>query len=425
MDDLYFENELKEIVRKSIIRDLEAKVSNWKEMFKADFVSSTTESVYQDFEDILFEYFAEKYGENKSADMLKEFKSKLTDKNFLARYKDCIFSQEELEYIYLVELTKTWRGNHKFEIGRKHAIVDILLRKIIMEEFGEDSIEVFIDIMKNRIPHTSRYMSTINHYMQLFSEHPYGEDNNKELEDAIEESTTYFFNQRINCGGYALRIDQCIFPTYQSNINESISTILERFPFVRLLGNTKLQEDEYLVIYRAPEGKNTGHHFIRVDSDGMVREKDGNGEPRIFNGWNESLKDAKETLFAVKKEHKMFDYDYITNYDDIKGLDFEGSFEQAIRNRQNSFSYHNQKYFLKKTSQEDIVVINEAGDIVADGLQVNNEFTVEVREDEREYVDNISRCAKPVIINGKLINISQYRDESRKKSEDSLQISIE
>lgn len=418
MDDLYFENELKDVVKESIIKDLRYATNTWKEIFSKDFVSSTTEHVYQEFEEILYEYFAKKYEENRILDMLKEFKDKLTDKKLLERYKDYTFSQEELAYISLVELTKTWRGIHEFEVGRKYAIVDILLRKTIIEEFGEDSLEAFIDIMNNRMPHTSRYMPTINHYMQLFSEHPYGEEIQKSLEDAIEKSALYLFKDRINCGGYALKIDQCVFPTYQSNINQSISTLLERFPFVRLLGDTKLQEDEYLVIYRAPEGKNTGHHFIRVDSDGTVREKDGNGEPRIFNGWSESLQDAKEALFAVKKEHKMFGYDYRINHDNIAGLDFEGCFGQAIRNRQNTFSYHNQKYFLKKTSEGDIVVVNKEGDIVADGFEANNESIVEVRADKREYVDNISRGAKPVIINGKLINISQYRDEGMKTSED-------
>ena len=64
------------------------------------------------------------------------------------------------------------------------------------------------------------------------------------------------------------------------------------------------------------------------------------------------------------------------------------------------------------------MVVNKEGDIVADGFEANNESIVEVRADKREYVDNISRGAKPVIINGKLINISQYRDEGMKTSED-------
>ena len=418
MDDLYFENELKEMIKKSIIKDLENAANRWKEIFKSDVISSTTAQVYQYFEDILYEYFAEKHEGNRIVNMLEEFANKLTDNKLLERYKDYTFSQEELEYMYLVELTKTWRGHHEFEICRKHAIVDILLRKTIMEEFGVDSIEAFIDIMKNRIPHTSRYKPTINHYMQLFSEHPYGEDIQKRLEDAIEKRASFFLRDRINCGGYALKIDQRVFPTYQSNINASISTILERFPFVRLLGNTKLQEDEYLVIYRAPEGKNTGHHFIRVDSDGTVREKDGNGEPRIFNGWSEGLQDAKEALFAVKKEHKMFGYDYKINHDNTNGLDFEGCFGQAIRNKQNSFSFHNQKYFLKKTSEGDIVVINEEGEIVADGFVVDNESIVEVRKGKRESVENLSRGPKPVIINGKLVNLSQYRNEDERTSKD-------
>ena len=408
MEDLYFEDELKNIKKRMVIKRLENYVSNWRNLFNNDFISATTEFVYQEFEDILYEYLLRKYKEEDVIDIIETFNNGLTDRYMQERYKDYEFSQEELDYIFYVELTKKWRGYHKFEICGEHAIVDILLRKVIIEEFGEDSIEIFLDIIKNKLPHTNQYLQTINHYTQLFSNNPYEENLGKKLEEAIDKSATYFFNQQINCGGYALKIDQCVYPTYQGNIEVSVSSILEKFPFVRILGNTKLEKDEYLVIYRAPEGKNTGHHFIRVDTDGTVREKDGNGEPRIFCGWPDNLKDANEVLFAVKKQHKMFGYDH-TEVNENTGLDFETSFEEAFRHKQNSFSYHNQIFFLKKTHQGEIVIISEDGEIVADALAEGEEFAIEVRDEKKRNVENLTSDTKPIISNGKLVNIERFR----------------
>ena len=128
-----------------------------------------------------------------------------------------------------------------------------------------------------------------------------------------------------------MKIDGCVYPNYQDSFDKSVSGIIETFPFVRLLGDTKLEDDEYLVIYRAPKGKNTGHHFVRVDSDGAVREKDANGSKRRFESWgNLDNYDIEQAIFAVKKEHKMFGYES-EECRIKKALNFEETVEKAIR----------------------------------------------------------------------------------------------
>ncbi len=104
----------------------------------------------------------------------------------------------------------------------------------------------------------------------------------EELENKIAENVEYWFNQSINCGGCALKIDTCIFPG-KGDFERRVSGILESFPFVRLLGDTSLEEDEYLVLYRSLE--EGGHHFVRIEDDGTVMEKEGCQPPQKFQGW--------------------------------------------------------------------------------------------------------------------------------------------
>lgn len=412
MEDLYFEKELRNREKEKVKRRLE----QYSVYFQAgDKMSETTRQVFQNFDEVLDTYYSKKYGNTKNYDeiyeMVEAFKSQLTDDELSAMYHQHKFSQEEMDYIKLVQISSTWRGEHQFNIGAQYAIIDILLREKIIEQFGEDAFIEFREILQNELPKTEAYRKMTKHYMQLLSDNPYGENLHAELEEYIEKETTYWFNEIINCGGYALKVDTSVYPTYQDNFSQSISSILDKFPFVRLLGDKLLEEDEYLVIYRAPQGKNTGHHFIRVDSDGVVREKDANEEPRIFQNWK-NLEEAKEALFAVKKEHKMFGYDANDVNHNNKGLDFEESVSQAIKEKQNMFSYHDHSFCLKKSKQDEIFVTTTDGEIAANVLFDENECLVEIMAGKKEYIENISGILKPIIRNGKLINFEQFRTKN-------------
>ena len=54
---------------------------------------------------------------------------------------------------------------------------------------------------------------------------------------------------KINCGGYALEVYGRIIPR-RNYFDKSVSNLLDFFPFIRLLGNTELLDDEYIVKYR-------------------------------------------------------------------------------------------------------------------------------------------------------------------------------
>ena len=417
MEDLCFENELMNQEINKVKRYLE----DYKVHFRLNGkISEITKLVFQNFEDVLDLYYSKIYGNNKGYDeiyeMTEEFKKKLIDDELLKMYNKHCFTKEEKEYIKLVQISSTWRGNHwLFSDSAKFAITDILLRAKIVEQFGEKALQDFREIIKNKVPKTEENRKMIEHYMQLLSDNPYGENIHKELEDRIKEKACCFFNKRINCGGYALKIDQWFSPTEQSNFSKSVSSILEKFPFVRLLGDKLLEDDEYLVIYRAPKGENTGHHFIRVDSDAIVREKNGNEEPRIFKDWG-NLKDCEEALFAVKKEHKMFGYNSEEINYNHEGLDFNESVAKAISEQQNLFSYHNHSFCLKKSKQEEVFVTTTDGHIVAYVVADKDDCLVEVIESEKKYVENTSGAINPIINNGRLINYEQFKSKSRDTS---------
>ena len=62
-----------------------------------------------------------------------------------------------------------------------------------------------------------------------------------------------YMSQIQNCGGYALEIPVCIWPVNNYTFEEKVLRIMDLYPFVRLLSDSELKEDEYIVRYRAQE----------------------------------------------------------------------------------------------------------------------------------------------------------------------------
>ena len=120
--------------------------------------------------------------------------------------------------------------------------------------------------------------------------------------EGVKNELKYDFDFGMNCGGFALEMFACLF-LKSNNIEEATANILEQFPFVRVLGEEGLHEDEYRVIYRCNE--NGGHHFVKVGKNDIIIEKDGSGPVREFTEWPESLKDAPEIEFAVNRDHDI------------------------------------------------------------------------------------------------------------------------
>lgn len=403
-----FEELLKIRIQKEVIENLE----NFENPFnERNEVSDTTNNVLQRFIDIIDTYNFKRYEKQKTDDeifkMGDDFKELLTEKNLFEMYKRIQLTEEDKLYIKYVELSKQWRGHSGFFINKKYAIVDILLRTLIIEQFDEDSLEELKKIMeKEKNP---KMKETCKHYLQLLSEDSYEDLLHRKFEKEVSTLVNILFNDTINCGGYSLKIDTTVYPYYYKDFSKCVSAILYKFPFVKLLGEEKLKDDEYLVLYRSNK-ENTGHHFVRVDDDGRVTEKEGKEEPQIFAGWR-NLESCQEAIFAVKKEHTMFGYDnFDVNDKNINAFNFEESIINAINNKNNSFEYHGHEYVLKKYSDIEILVVSNKM-IVANVITDGEEYLIETVEEKNDYIENFSGSIKPIIEDGYLLNRNEFVEQ--------------
>ena len=219
----------------------------------------------------------------------------------------------------------------------------------------------------------------------------------------------HYMKQLQNCGGYALQIPICIFSGTNYTFEEQVLRITELYPFVRLLSDSELKENEYIVKFRS--GK-TGHHFIRIDENGHATDKHECNLPSNFKGWG-TLENAPEAVFAVlKQEHRSQDtkdlpqcnrdmfldedahyeidedgYREIRKKKASKPQTFRDMLQEAYNNRHSSFIYQNKSFYLKtnKKDSEMIYICNDSyvlGELCTDG----DEFIVELNDENKNRI---------------------------------------
>ena len=372
-----FEKEFKNKIRK---RNLEHIEKNFQRYWNS-FDNLRTDVIENIIHDILIEVKA----------VVRLYNTMVSDKNYQIFFdnkditlnslmelkKKIILRQSEKEYIEYQNELDFSKGNNI------EAIIEVLIRRLISEKTNIEDLTEFDKLREEKFNgniYANRYLHIISLISgELFEE---SEDKfSKMISDRVEEN----FNFYINCGGYAFEVDTCIFPG-KNDFDKSVSSILELFPFVRLVGDTQLQEDEYLVLYRCSKG---GHHFIKQANDGTFLEKEGGNPPKNFEGWSEIFKNSPEAAFAVKKEHEM---EYFDKYGSIvipreNSMNFEETIMHAIKNMQNTFEYHNHIYSLKKTDEEMIYVCSN-GKIVAQVLRDEKDYDIEIDEQSKRYISN-------------------------------------
>lgn len=414
-----FEEGLKKRLKKRI-EDAIDKEFPWR--VGSEDMSPDTRQILGDAQEELLGYAYEKKleMENKSDDEEYELLDEI-EKHFLSisrlkeAYEEKELTEEELKYIKYCYLLGR-NGNYFIDCER-YAKEEIAIRRLLFREFGEKGIQEIKETIEKRLKSANgrRELDDYKRFLAIVSDDPYNRqmlDQNiaAEMEKAVEKE----FNIEINCGGYALRIDRCIFGSGYE-LDGGVSFLLENFPFVRLLGDGKLKEDEYMVIYKA---NGHGHHFIRVDDDGVVREKSSADAPKIFEGWDEDIFGEEMAVFAVKKDHQMYGHGGCVGSQDKKGLNFEQTVNSAIKSESNNFDYHGHEFFLKKSSDEEIYVVSN-GEIVGYVLTGEDECLVEIADEKEDYVENFSGSIKPVIENGILQNWYEFYDRDPVESKDS------
>lgn len=239
-----------------------------------------------------------------------------------------------------------------------------------------------------------------------------------------------YMRQCQNCGGYALQIPICIFSGCDYVFEEQILRITELYPFVRLISDTKLKENEYIVKFRS--GK-TGHHFMKIDENGHATDKHECNLPEAFQGWG-TLENDPEAVFAVvKQEYRdeetknlpqcnrdMFldEYAYYEIEDDgykhIKKKEasrpqtFRDRLQEAYNNRHSSFLYQGKTFYLKiNKNDSELIYICDDNEVLGELCTDGNEFIIELNDEKKNSIFGF-QPSKPIKIFKEKINDERH-----------------
>ena len=308
--------------------------------------------------------------------------------------QDVILTADELRYIALAKTTY-------FVIETQtEPFLECLLRRLLRQLFDTELLgyDKALELLREDLNDPSKgrrhkFLLDILEEKNLIPK--------EQWEEKVKRDVERQFNDRLNCGGYAFEIDYAIFNRCD-DFDKTISELLNRIPFIRLLGDVPIGNDEYLVLYRWH--KSGAHHFEKVYNDGIIKGKN-NSEPVCqFSGWG-VLKDSPEAVFAVKKNHPMYledignmPYFYINGN---LGMNFEETVQQAIKNQKPSFEYHNHFYEIQINENGEAYVYSR-GRVIAYVLIIDEECEVEIMEGEENYVSNVQPPIQLHIENGNL-----------------------
>lgn len=395
-----FERRLKEELKNKTLEMSREKLKRILESLRINntYMGGTNQwrDVVTGIKDLIYEYM-EKYSKlttEQIVDMMEMFSEMISNSSLNEMKKDIKLTEQEERNIKYEELKY-------YSDDRITPISKVLLRRKLLE-FIEKFMKMdkVIEMLENG--ENSGVIIRQSQYIKEFLSDEFWVTE-EQWQERLKEDTERWFDDRINCGGYALELDTCVF-NHSNDFEKAVSGLLNKISFVRLLGDTKLEDDEYLVIWKVHEGG--GHHFIKVQEDGTIIEKDGNEPIRKFSGWSKTLNGCPEAVLAVKKEHDMHRDEEgfsLISIDDKDGLDFEQTAQSAIQVEKNSFEYHNHTYYFKKDESGNVYICSE-GRIVADAFIEDGQCLVDIVESEKRYVSNTQPPQPLIIKDGKIQN---------------------
>lgn len=325
----------------------------------------------------------------------------MTQLHYLSLYD----KKEKLEDVNISLSEKIYIYDNSFY---NESLKKILLRKNIIEKYGSGDIQKTVDFFESL---RLKYKDSTK-FIDKQIEFAQGKwlDNYKETLDLIIERN---YNNLVNCGGYALEFGGCIFPETES-MEESVSAILDAYPFVRLLGDSELKEDEYLVFYR--NNSKIGHHFARVESNGNITDKWDMHDVENFHGWD-NLEDCQEAVFAVNKNYDRSNfYRKDLNLSKMNSKTFEKMAEDTIKSDKNSFEYRERKYLLKNLNLSEYIIYCDEG-VVGEVLIDNDYYFTDVYQEKQNLVFRNQPTIPFEIKDGKVVNSSLTLEKIDKKDE--------
>lgn len=183
----------------------------------------------------------------------EEYEPEIIDEKDLIRRLNNVlyeepYSEEELNYIYL--------NSNIFD----EAFLEIAIKRLLFSIYKTKDVEEIINMFEKEKDYLGD--KAYGPYINLLRKSDLKKDDIiKYMGEKFEKS----FNREFNCGGYALEIFDWVSCNDKDN-DDTVTKILAN-PSVRLLGDSLLQDDEYLVVLDA-----TNYHFIK-NKDGKFLEK--------------------------------------------------------------------------------------------------------------------------------------------------------
>ena len=425
-NDAFF-NQIEARVR----RKIETNVSNFNPPFNyKDEISPATKEVLKESYSIIENFFYQLYEDRMPSEKIEEKIQRYTETNSfysdnylkkLYEIRKDKFSEEDIKYIKFTKLTHTWNGKFDYSYGDKYAILDVLFKGSLISEidlvYKKDLINLKqtpkldkVDFNKRKAEIDQERKNYLEYLDKIFPLKVSDSQYNRTLEQQIDAEV----NNCLNDGSFALEIDTLLLPFGYSDINKTVSCILNNFPFVRLLGNTRLKSNEYLVFYRTDKTGNN-HHFVKVDQNNDLIEKNNENIVQYFEKWDDKL-DSPLVVFAVKKKHKNFGYHFM----DIKvypdnDLNFQDSLAQALKYKQEFFMYRGRSF--NYSQNDDVIKIEYNGNYIANAYYDNEDLVIESKPSNEKIINSLCPNEQPLIENGKLMNIEDYKEADASSDE--------
>ena len=240
---------------------------------------------YTNLQDIVYEHILRTGKEQNTA--FEETTSDSINAQLSEALYSAPYTEEELNHIYC----------HSEQRGEK-PYLDIATKRFLLSFYGAKDIKELTEMLEKEKANCNFNKKIYDSVIKIINKRFETKEN---VVDKINEKVEYNFNRDFNCGGFALELYDWVLCEDKDRDVEVSKVLLN--PSVRLLGDTLLQDDEYLVILDT-----TDYHFIK-HKDGKFWEKMGACLVEEFDGWKDNKKEKDLVYFAVKKEHDM-DFKY-------------------------------------------------------------------------------------------------------------------
>lgn len=204
---------------------------------------------YTDLQDVVYVHI-EKVCNEKGIEM-EDVTSKTINKQLREALRAMPYTEAEVNHIYCA---KDYRGEKPY--------LDIATKRFLLSLYGAKDISELTKMLEKDKAEWEYNKDVYNRVIRIVNKKF---ETKEDVVACINKEVEALFTREFNCGGFALEIYDWVLCEDRDRDVE-VSKVLVN-PSVRLLGDTQLQDDEYLVVLDT-----ASYHFIK-NKDGKFWEK--------------------------------------------------------------------------------------------------------------------------------------------------------